>query len=60
VRTTVTNQNYIHEEVKSTFNFQPLGRTRRRWEDNIKMDLKEIVWENVDWIHLAENKEHRN
>jgi hypothetical protein len=28
----------------------PLGRSRRRWEDNIKMDLGEIKWEDVDWI----------
>jgi hypothetical protein len=31
----------------------PLGRARHRWEDNIRMDLKEIWWEGVDWIHLA-------
>jgi len=33
-----------------------LGRPRRRWEDtpNIKIDLKEIEYEGVDWIHLAE------
>jgi hypothetical protein len=31
----------------------PLGRPRRRWEDNIKTDLNEIRWEVVDWIHLA-------
>jgi hypothetical protein len=30
-----------------------LGIPRRRWEDNIRMDLKEIGWEVVDWIHLA-------
>jgi hypothetical protein len=30
-----------------------LGRPRCRWEDNIRMDLREIVWEGVDWIHLA-------
>jgi hypothetical protein len=30
-----------------------LGRLRRRWEDNIRMDLKEIGWENVDRIHVA-------
>jgi hypothetical protein len=34
-----------------------LGRTRRRREDNIKMDLKEVVWECVDWMHLANTKE---
>jgi hypothetical protein len=29
---------------------------RRRWEDNIRIDLKEIVWECVDWMHLAEDR----
>jgi hypothetical protein len=32
---------------------RPLGRPRRRWEDNIKMDLSEIGWVSVDWIDLA-------
>jgi hypothetical protein len=32
------------------------GRPGRRWEDNIMMDLREINWEGVDWIHLAEDK----
>jgi hypothetical protein len=27
---------------------RPLGTARRRWEDNIRMDLKEIVWDGVD------------
>jgi hypothetical protein len=31
------------------------GRTRLRWDDNIKMDLKEIKCENVDWIHIAKH-----
>jgi hypothetical protein len=30
-----------------------LGRHRRRWEDNIKMDLREIGWGGMEWIHLA-------
>jgi hypothetical protein len=29
---------------------RPLGRQRRRWVDNIKMDLREIGWDGVDWI----------
>jgi hypothetical protein len=33
----------------------PLGRPRRRWEDNIKMDLWEIVFVVVDGIHLAQD-----
>jgi hypothetical protein len=32
---------------------RPLGRPRRRWEDNIKMDLREIGWSGMDWIDLA-------
>jgi hypothetical protein len=33
---------------------RPLGRSRRRWVDNIRMDLREIGWGNVDWIGLAQ------
>jgi hypothetical protein len=35
---------------------RPLGRPRRRWMDNIKMDLRDIEWEVMDWIDLAENR----
>jgi hypothetical protein len=34
-----------------------LGMCRRRWENNIKMDLREIDLEAVDWIHLAYDRE---
>jgi hypothetical protein len=34
---------------------RPLGRSRRRWVDNIKMDLREIGWDGVGWIHLAQD-----
>jgi len=30
-----------------------LGRPRHRWEDNIRMDLRQRVWRGVDWTHLA-------
>jgi hypothetical protein len=33
---------------------RPLGRPRRRWEDNIKMDLRGIGFGVADWIHLAQ------
>jgi hypothetical protein len=36
---------------------RPLGRPRHRWEDGIKMDLREIVWGGVEWIHLAQDRE---
>jgi hypothetical protein len=32
---------------------RPLGRPRRRWVDNIQMDLREIGWVGLDWIDLA-------
>jgi hypothetical protein len=37
---------------------RPLGRPRRRWMDNIKMDLREIEWYGMDWIDLAQNRDH--
>jgi hypothetical protein len=36
---------------------RPLGRPRRRWVDNIKMDLREIGWVGVDWIELARDRD---
>jgi hypothetical protein len=36
---------------------RPFGRPRCRWEDTIKMDLKEIRWEDVNWIHQAQNRD---
>jgi hypothetical protein len=36
---------------------RPLGRPRRRWVDNIKMDLKEIGWVGIDWIELAQDRD---
>jgi hypothetical protein len=35
---------------------RPLVRPRRRWEDNIKMDLREDGWGDVDWIDLAQDR----
>jgi len=36
---------------------RPLGRPRHRWEDNIRMDLGEIGWGGVDWIHLTQDRD---
>jgi hypothetical protein len=52
-------------EVRGAYNIlvgrpegrRPLGRPRRRWEDNIKMDLREIRFGDVDWIHLAQDRD---
>jgi hypothetical protein len=35
----------------------PLGRPRRRWEDNIRMDLQEVGCGGVDWIRLAQDRD---
>ena len=36
---------------------RPLGRPRRRWEDNIKMDLQELGCGVMDWIELAQDRD---
>jgi hypothetical protein len=36
---------------------RPLERPRRRWVDNIKMDLKEIGWDGVDWIDIPQDRD---
>jgi hypothetical protein len=36
---------------------RPLGRPRRRWEDGVRMDLREIGLGGVDWILLAEDRD---
>jgi hypothetical protein len=37
---------------------RPLGRSRRSWEDNIKIDLGEIGIDGANWIRLAQNRVH--
>jgi hypothetical protein len=52
-------------EVRGAYNIlvgrpegrRPLGRPRRRWEDNIKIDLREIGFGDVDWIHWAQDRQ---
>jgi hypothetical protein len=36
---------------------RPLGRRRRKWVDNIKTDLREIGWNGMDWIDLAQGRD---
>jgi hypothetical protein len=36
---------------------RPFGRPMRRWEDGIRMDLREIGWESVDWIQLVQDRD---
>jgi hypothetical protein len=42
--------------VKMPGGKRPLGRTRRRWVGNIRMDLGEVGWGDVDWIGLAQGR----
>jgi hypothetical protein len=52
-------------EVRGAYNIlvgrpegrRPLGRPKRRWEDNIKMDLREIWFGDVDWIYWAQDRD---
>jgi hypothetical protein len=52
-------------EVRGAYNIlvgrpegrRPLGTPRRRWEDNILMDLREIGFGDVNWIHLAQDRD---
>jgi hypothetical protein len=37
---------------------RPLGRPRRRWVDDIRIDLKGIDWNGMDWIDLAQDRDH--
>jgi hypothetical protein len=36
---------------------RPLGRPRRRWDDNIKMDLQDVGWGVMDWIDMAQDRD---
>jgi hypothetical protein len=36
---------------------RPLGRPRHKWVDNIKIDLREIGWDGMDWIDLAQDRD---
>jgi len=39
------------------FTFNSVGRPRRRWEDNIKMDLQEVGCGSMNWIRLAQDRD---
>jgi hypothetical protein len=36
---------------------RPLGRPKRRWENNIKMDFQEVGWGGMDWIDVIQNRD---
>jgi len=43
--------------VRKTGGRRPLGRPRRRWEDNIRIDLQEVGYEVMGWIELAKDRD---
>jgi hypothetical protein len=43
--------------VGKPYGRRPLGRTRRRWEDNIKIDIQGVEWGGIDWIELTQERE---
>jgi hypothetical protein len=45
-----------HPKETKTKGKRPFGRVTSRWEDNIRMNVKDIECEDVDWIHLAEHE----
>jgi hypothetical protein len=36
---------------------RPLGRPRRKWENNIEMDFRKIGWDGTDWFDLAQDRD---
>jgi hypothetical protein len=52
-------------EIRTAYSFlvespggkRQLGRSRRRWADNIKMDLRGIGWGGMDWINLSQDRD---
>jgi len=53
----VKMKNAYNMLVGSSEGKRPLEKPKHRWEDNSRKDLREIVWEGVDWIHLAQDRD---
>jgi hypothetical protein len=53
------NRNAYRILVGKSEELRPLGRPRRRWENNIKMDPREVGWGGMDSIDLAEDRDQR-
>jgi hypothetical protein len=51
------NEKFIKKMVGKPKAKIPLGRPRSKWQDNIRMNLRETAWESVDWIHLSQDRD---
>jgi len=51
------DKKYVHNLVGKPEGKRALGRSRRRWEDKSRMGIREIGWEVLDWIHLAQGRD---
>jgi hypothetical protein len=50
-------RNSYKTSVENPEEKRPRGRPGRRWEENIRIDLREVRWESVDWMHLAQDRD---
>jgi hypothetical protein len=50
-------QNCIHDLVGNPERNRPPQRPKRRWENNIRMDVRKKGWVGVDWMHLAQDRD---
>jgi hypothetical protein len=57
VARTVEKRNAYRILVGKPEGKRPLGRQRHSWVDNIKMDIREIGWDGMDWIDLAQDRD---
>jgi hypothetical protein len=55
-RTHGTEENCIQDFGRKPERKRSLGRPKRRWDDDIRMNLREIGWEALDWMHLAQDR----
>jgi hypothetical protein len=55
--TTGEKRNAYRVLVGTSEGKRPLGRPRRRWVDNIKVDLRERGWDCMDWIDVAQDRD---
>jgi hypothetical protein len=55
--TNVEKRNAFRISVGKPEKKRPLGRLRRTWVDNIKIDLREIGWDCMNWIELAQDRD---